>query len=176
MQYLKGLQFSSQHSRSREPSFFVIHAIHEFLKNEQGEYLHYTQFIENLGLSFHYAILPDGSIFQHLTLDKVGYHAKNYNTASVGIELVIPGPSNSYEAFLRKMTDKGAMSYPIRQYSALADLITNHIKQDLVIDVNTGKPAITYHSDLGNELKKDPGVNFDRVLLNKLLLNRMEDE
>ena len=68
----------------------------------------YDTFIQR-GLSVHYIVDKDGTIYYLTPENKIAWHAKNYNTRSIGIEIVNTGNANDL--------------YTSAQYDAIRQLI-----------------------------------------------------
>ena len=142
------------------PTLLLIHAMGERivveksfkLKNrtiDKGIY-HAHDWLVLLGLSAHFLQNPDGSFIKQAPTNKICYHAKGFNSNSVGIEVLVEG-EYTYETFKEKIkTDWVTQS----QYDTLVDLSND------IIDYWNIK-EVKRHSDVSPERKVDPGSGFD---------------
>src|SRR5210317_1860024 len=88
------LEAGSKHNR---PKMIVVHSMGEFLLDPHP--IHATDFLEKIGLSAHALVAPSGNIYICRDDDQGAYHAKGYNTDSLGIEFLVAGHHN-YGSFL----------------------------------------------------------------------------
>ncbi|MEN3971351.1 N-acetylmuramoyl-L-alanine amidase [Sphingomicrobium sp. XHP0235] len=103
------------------------------------------------GVSAHYCIVEDGTIYQLVDEEKRAWHAgKSYwrgitdvNSASVGIEIVNPGHEFGYPDF------------PDEQIAALIPLLS-----DIKNRHGISRGNIVGHSDVAPRRKQDPGEKF----------------
>jgi N-acetylmuramoyl-L-alanine amidase len=110
------------------------------------------------GVSAHYTIDEDGTVYAHVPEARRAWHAgvshwagvDNVNSRSIGIELVNPGHEYGYRAF------------PEAQIAALIDLCTGILKRHPI------PPArVLGHSDVAPSRKEDPGELFPWARLAK---------
>lgn len=73
------------------PDRFLIHAMGEFVKSDDGHVMYAPQWIEFLGLSVHAFVTPDGRVIESFGPTIKGAHAAPFNTGSIGFELLVPG-------------------------------------------------------------------------------------
>ncbi len=130
--------------------------------------LHYTGMIatgaalarlcnKESGVSAHYLIDDDGTLYQLVADDKRAWHAgkafwrgsNDVNSASIGIELSNPGHAFGYRAF------------PAAQIEALQDLLTDLFARHPSLDSQN----IWGHADVAPARKEDPGELFPWQLL-----------
>ena len=103
------------------------------------------------GVSAHYCIVEDGTIYQLVDEEQRAWHAgKSYwrvisdvNSASVGIEIVNPGHEFGYPDF------------PDEQIAALIPLLS-----DIKNRHGVSRGNIVGHSDIAPRRKQDPGEKF----------------
>ncbi|MFV0645692.1 MAG: N-acetylmuramoyl-L-alanine amidase [Sphingomonadaceae bacterium] len=122
---------------------------------------------EEAGVSAHYLIDEDGTLFALVDEDKRAWHAgKSYwrgvtdiNSASIGIELVNPGHEFGYRPF------------PDAQINILIPLLADIMRRHDVPRAN-----VVAHSDIAPARKEDPGELFpwDRLAEYRLCLPRPE--
>lgn len=102
-------------------------------------------------VSAHYTIDEDGTIYQHVELDKRAWHAgksfwrgvTDMNSASIGIEIVNPGHEHGYRP------------YPDIQISSLITFMRDLVKEFYIDPQN-----VLAHSDIAPRRKEDPGELF----------------
>lgn len=152
------IQLPSRHSRIREQmvSTLVVHAMGEWVVDDDGRFHHAADWLDQIGLSVHAFILPDGRIVQ--TLDPkhfVAFHAKGVNNISAGAEFLIAGPQ-SYHDLLERMRDTAHSPYTEAQYRSGGYLYGLWAR-------TLGLPwaAIQGHEAIDPERKYDPGTAFD---------------
>ena len=103
------------------------------------------------GVSAHYTIDEDGTVYRHVAEDKRAWHAgvsywrgtTDINSASVGIEIVNPGHEFGYRPF------------PDEQIASLIPLLAD-IKERHGIS----RGNVVGHSDIAPSRKEDPGELF----------------
>lgn len=131
-----------------DPKTVVIHAMGEFIDTDGIDY-YASEYLEKLGLSAHYLITPSGVQIKTREVTQGAFHAKGYNTDSLGIEILVPGLHN-YASFLQAIETNYVSDI---QYTSLVSLCRFLNK----------KYQLTYkrHSDLSPDRKFDPGDGFD---------------
>ena len=130
------------------PNLIIVHAMAEIIDTEPIDYPA-VDWLRKLGLSAHAFVTPSGIIIRSRQDDQGGYHAKGFNTDSLGVEFLVPG-LHTYPTFLEAMKRKYLTT---GQYNAGVDLV-RYWKQQHGID------RIDRHSDLDPERKVDPGRGF----------------
>ena len=85
--------------RHQTPNKIVVHAMGEFINNKPA-----WAFLESIGLSAHIFVTPSGVIVRSRKDRQGAWHAKGFNTDSLGIEFLVPGESESRAARCRKST------------------------------------------------------------------------
>jgi N-acetyl-anhydromuramyl-L-alanine amidase AmpD len=133
---------------NNSPKLCVIHAIGQYIDTDGVDY-HATEWLDKLGLSAHY-LIDQSVVIKTREETQGGFHAKGFNTDSIGIEILVPG-LHDYATFLE------AIKTPYidgNQYQLLIDLCKEIISRH---------PHIVFkrHSDLSPERKFDPGAGFD---------------
>lgn len=141
---------------------------------EYGEAIHYASGTGNSG---HYYIDRDGSVHCWVNELKIAHHVKDYNSRSIGIELVNNG---RYPDWLHSQHQEPKDAYPDAQIDALIQLI-QHLHAN-----NHNLKHITGHEDLDQRMvpasddpsksvrrKIDPGPLFPwaHVMKNIQLIN-----
>ncbi len=140
------------------PRRIVIHAMAEYIeadlqtarqyKVKPGRY-HAYHWLAIARLSAHSLITPAGANILARPSDRTAWHAKAYNTDSLGIEFLVTGAHN-YETFLEAIkTDYLSQA----QYQAGVDQVREWLHLYPIEQVDT-------HSDLDPVRKKDPGAGF----------------
>lgn len=133
---------------NQAPSRIVVHAMGEYIDFDPHDY-HAVEFLRKIGLSAHAFVTPSGVIIRSRADDTGAYHAKDFNTDSLGVEFLVPGV-HTYTTFLDTIKRK-YLTTP--QYQAGVDLIQDWRAQH-------GIATIDRHSDLNPGRKSDPGKGF----------------
>ena len=84
-------------AKSQIPSRIVLHSMGEYIKTDAGAKFA-PDFLRDIGLSVHALICPDGTIIRCREDHQGAYHAKNFNTNSLGVEFLVPGV-HTYSSF-----------------------------------------------------------------------------
>lgn len=138
------LDYGSNHNTPRK---IVIHAMGEYIKDPSP--MMAVDFLEKLGLSAHYLILPNSDIMLCRNPEQGAYHARGYNTDSIGIEYLVEGV-HDYGTFLAAIKEPYITP---GQWEAGIELV-NHLTE--LYDIH----SIDRHSDLSPGRKLDPGDGF----------------
>ena len=126
------------------PDTLVIHAMSEYINGMYAD-----EFLSSMGLSAHFLLKPNGEFIKLRKTTEVAWHAKGFNTNSIGIEVLVEG-SHTYDTFLEKIKTDWVKP---EQYKALIEM-SNGIIEHYDIE------KVVRHSDLSPERKKDPGDGF----------------
>ncbi len=118
-----------------------------------GKY-HAHEWLGLLGLSAHFLIEPNGDVIKQRKTTEVCWHARGFNTGSVGIELLVGGVWD-YAKFKKRIKQDWVN---IQQLDTLVELSNNIIEY-----FNIDHKDVLRHSDISPERKKDPGqgMNWD---------------
>ena len=152
------------------PTLLVIHAMGEYIrvtepfKNRLGDTIdigvyHAHEWLQMLGLSAHYLIEPNGDIIKQRSTKEMCWHAKGYNTGSVGIEVLVEGTWD-YVSFKKRIKEDYVTS---DQFEALVEKSNDIIEYFGIEDIKR-------HSDLSPDRKVDPGTGFDWEGFNNRLI------
>jgi N-acetyl-anhydromuramyl-L-alanine amidase AmpD len=143
-------------SHFNNPQRIIIHAIGEVIVRDGVEWPA-DKFLEEIGLSCHAIIWPDGDVTRMRNDSEGAYHAKGHNTDTLGIEFAVKGEFHSYQEF----TDRIKTPYlTMKQYDTglwqVRDWMQRH-------DIRQTKDTIVTHAELSPERKVDPGVGFPQT-------------
>jgi len=86
------------------PQRIILHAMGEFIDTDGRDYFA-ADFLKKLGLSAHMLITPSGVAIKCREYNQGAYHAKGYNTNTLGIEFLVPG-LHTYESFLEAINSE----------------------------------------------------------------------
>lgn len=136
-------------SRNNFPEFIVVHAMGEKIDVEGAPSA--ASYLESVGLSAHALVAPSGYIILCRPEDKGAYHAKGFNSNSLGIEFLVEGNHN-YGSFIEAIKKDYITE---KQYKSGLDLIRMWMYS---WDIQPN--CIFRHSDLSPERKVDPGSGF----------------
>ncbi len=130
------------------PVMQIIHAMGEWIKDDDGKIYSAEEWLAKLRLSAHFLVTPSGVIIQLRDIEEIAYHAKNYNVGTVGTEYLVSGVYN-YGTFLEAIKRPYLTS---EQFDAGAELSIMLTEQG-VMDIDR-------HDFLDPSRKKDPGLGF----------------
>ena len=143
------------------PERAVIHCMAEFIdykgvRYSAWDFLNLVDLPDKVGLSAHVLIPPDGTRIRCRADTEMAWHAKDFNTNSLGVEMLVPGVFNL--ADLKRRT----------QTPYLSDAQMNSLVQQILIWKNEHRlQRIDRHSDLDPVRRWfDPGegFNFEELL------------
>lgn len=136
-------------NRYNNPKMIIVHCMGEFILDPHP--IHASDFLAKLGLSAHALVAPNGDIYICRDDDKGAYHARGYNTDSLGIEFLVEGHHN-YGTFLEKIKTDYITD---AQWQAGINAVRNWgQKHEIPVE------KILRHSDISPGRKVDPGVGF----------------
>lgn len=131
------------------PNRVVVHAMGEYIKHGNS-HLYAPAFLNEYRLSAHILVKPDGEVIR-CRYDKEGaYHAKGYNTDSLGIEFLVEG-EHDYSSFINKIKTNYITS---AQYDSGIDVVMDWMASYSILNIDR-------HSDLSPGRKVDPGTGFN---------------
>lgn len=139
-------EFGSKHNN---PKMVVVHCMGEFLLDPHP--IHATDFLIKIGLSAHALIEPNGNIIICRDDDQGAYHARGYNTDSLGIEFLVEG-HHDYSTFLEAIK---ADYITLDQWDAGVAAVQSWVKS-----YSIPKDRVVRHSDISPGRKVDPGSGF----------------
>ena len=149
------------------PRMIIIHAMAEYItadkataakfKIKRGNY-HAYRWLDIAGLSAHCLITPTGAIIRPRRDNETAWHARHFNTDSLGIEFLIPG-AHDYASFLEAM--KTDYLTPAA-FDAGIDQVRDWLTRYTIDDIKT-------HSQVDPARKKDPGPGFPVSRFNEAL-------
>lgn len=123
--------------------------LHEHL----GERVYAATWLDLIGLSAHLLIASDGTPIRCRDDEQGAWHAKSYNSDSLGIEVLVPGVFG-YGAFLEAI-DEPWLSQA--QYITTVGAV-RQLRGKWGIGTQPGE--LDRHCDLSPDRKKDPGRGF----------------
>jgi len=141
-------------AKKQIPTRIVIHSMAEFIKLDSGT-KHAYDFLKDIGLSAHALICPDGTVMLCREDTQGAWHAKGFNTNSLGVEFLVKG-IHTYGSF-KKTIKKPYLT--IEQHIAGVELLRQWCSDH---DIK----SIDRHSSLSPKRKVDPGkgLPFDLIL------------
>lgn len=135
------------------PKLIVVHAMAEYILMDNGEILHAYDLLKKIKLSAHRLITPGGITIVCREDSEKAWHAKGYNTNSLGIEILVPGVYD-YEGFVYTMENdeewwtKKQVSKAIKEVEIWKDRY------------NLSNSQIKMHCEIDPQRKVDPGKYF----------------
>ena len=136
-------------NRHNVPKMIVVHSMGEFILDPQP--IHATDFLAKLGLSAHALVDPKGDVYICRDDDEGAYHARSYNTNSLGIEFLVEG-HHTYGSFLDAIK---ADYITLDQWDAGVAAVKSWAEA-----YNIPRDKIVRHSDISPGRKVDPGSGF----------------
>lgn len=157
-------------TRTKPVDGIIIHSMAEEI---DGQFAY--DFLDEIGLSAHYLVLPSGDIIHGPDPDRVAYHAgkskwgeqTNLNETFVGIEVLVKG-NHTYGSFLEAIKDPN--TFKEKQYKACAGICNGLMNNYQRIT----KERILRHStvsgpEVREDPKKDPGEGFKMSKLKEMI-------
>jgi N-acetyl-anhydromuramyl-L-alanine amidase AmpD len=143
-------QHSAYGSPHQKPNTIIVHAMGEYVMSDDGEtYNHAPVFLDRMQLSAHALVAPDGTVYRCRTDDEGAYHARGFNTDSLGIEVLVEG-KHDYGSFLEKIKTDYVTA---EQYAAVVEQCREWARLH-------GIARFVRHSDVSPGRKLDPGAGF----------------
>jgi len=137
---------------TQRPRRIIVHAM-AYQIDYEGERLYAATFLARVGLSAHILVAPDGQRIC-CRYDRQGaYHAKGYNTDSLGIEVLVPNVY-SYTPFVERIKEPWV---GLRQLTATVDQVAGWCRE---YGIKPERGQLDRHSDIDPERKVDPGQGF----------------
>lgn len=132
------------------PKRGIIHAMGEFIKDDDGTVYSAADWLIKCGWSAHLLIHPSGDVMRCRRNDQVAWHAKGYNIGTLGAEFLVPG-IHDYGTFIETIKKPYLTD---AEYAAGVDIIRREWVGDL------GILHFNRHSDVDPARKVDPGDGF----------------
>lgn len=132
-----------------EPKMIVVHCMGEYVKDVDGDFIFAPRLLENMGLSAHAMVAPDGKIYRCREDNEGASHAKDFNTDSLGIEILVAG-QHDYASFTKAIKTDYVTA---QQWDAAVWQVREWVRL-------YGITKIVRHSDLSPSRKIDPGSGF----------------
>lgn len=133
--------------KSLLPDAVLVHSMGEFI--ELGDVdPPAREYLDQLGLSAHSLIHPDGLNERLRDDDQGAFHARGWNGNALGIEFLVPG-AHTYATFLKAIRTPYLSS---AQYAAGLEQVRAWVKK-----FNIPRDRVLRHSDVSPGRKYDPG-------------------
>ncbi len=156
------MDYSHNYRKRKKP-------VHGLVVHSMGEYVNGTyapHFLEDIGLSCHYFITPNGRLLETLSENKVAFHAgvsewngeTNLNETFLGVELLIEG-DHDWKSHIEAMKDP--KSFTDAHYQALVDLTCDLRKQFDIPFKNIVRHSDVSGPEVRRDFKRDVGEAFD---------------
>jgi len=131
------------------PKLIVVHCMGEFIIDPKP--IHAPDFLDGYKLSAHQLIAPDGDVYICRDDDERAWHARGYNTDSLGVEFLVEG-EHTYATFLEAIKTPYVNT---AQWEAGIEVVREWIE---AYDIPIAQ--IVRHSDISPGRKVDPGSGF----------------
>lgn len=131
------------------PDTIIVHAMGEYIQVGESDYEHAPDYLMRQGLSAHAMAAPDGTIYRCRPDSLGAYHAREHNTDSLGIEVMVSG-KHDYNSFARAI---GTHYLTDAQYDAVVWQCKEWMQKHKIT-------KILRHSDVSPGRKIDPGDGF----------------
>lgn len=125
----------------------IMHAMGEYIGNQYA-----PDFLDSIKLSAHVLVTPSGSIIKCREDTEVAWHAKGFNSNSLGVEFLVPG-HHDYGTFLDTIAQPGWLTP--EQFDAGVNLVAAWAYK-----YGLNGDQLVRHSDIDPDRKKDPGAGF----------------
>lgn len=135
-------------TRSNNPDKIIVHSMGENINNN-GDVYDAVEWLKFLKLSAHALILPNGDVIRCRDDNQRAWHARGYNTDSLGVEFLVPG-IHDYGSFLNMIKSEWVSD---EQYASGIELLNQWIDSHNI-------ETIARHSDVSPGRKVDPGDGF----------------
>jgi N-acetyl-anhydromuramyl-L-alanine amidase AmpD len=150
-------RFLAHGKEGSKPKLIIIHAMAESIIDDGG--WDAVEYLDKIGLSAHSLIYPNGVNVRCRHDNQTAYHAKGYNSDSLGIEFLVPG-THDYGSFIEAiktpyLSEEQYQSglYQVREWIRLHDIqeIARHCDKDPYrkVDPGDGFPWEDFLHDLG---------------------------
>ncbi len=130
------------------PKLIVVHAMGEYIKDPDPIFA--PDFLEKCGYSAHALIVPNGDVMICRNEQSGAYHARGFNTDSLGVEFLVSGV-HDYGSFLDAIKTDWVTH---EQWAAGIELVRSWKAKYKIEDVKR-------HSDISPGRKVDPGSGFE---------------
>lgn len=157
---------------AQTPDRIIVHALahkipitketKEYYEREQGrdvgkvgEIVYAATWLDRLGLSAHQLVAPAGDVIRCREDIQGAWHARGFNTNSLGIEILVPGIL-TYGEFLDKIHEPWCRPGGPQFNAAVESVVDWCVSWN--IPVRPGR--IDRHSDVDPARKYDPGPGF----------------
>jgi len=137
---------------NQTPRRIVVHAMAHQIDDE-GKRVYAATYLDRVGLSAHILVAPDGTLIRCRQDCEGAYHAKGYNTDSLGIEVLVPNVY-SYTPFVERIKEPWV---GLRQLTATVDQVADWCRE---YGIKPERGQLDRHSDIDPERKVDPGQGF----------------
>lgn len=133
------------------PRGIVVHSMAYRLDMEDGEEPRYAaSFLDEIGLSAHALVAPDGTIIRCRDDLEGAWHAKGFNYDTLGIEVLTDG-THTYDSWAEAIADPWWPTQ--RQVQSAARQVADWLDQYPI-------EWVRRHSDVDPDRKIDPGGGF----------------
>jgi AmpD protein len=136
-------------SSENHPNKIVVHCMGEFIVDQTAN--HAPDFLDGYKLSAHALVEPNGDIIRCRDDDERAWHARGYNTNSLGVEFLVEG-EHTYATFLEAIKTEYVTT---AQWEAGVELV-----KEWAFLYSIPEENIHRHSDLSPGRKVDPGEGF----------------
>jgi len=138
---------------SQTPRRIIVHAMAHKIRVSEDNVAYAASFMYRKGLSAHILVAPDGTPIRCRNDDEGAWHAKGYNTDSLGIEVLVDGEHN-YSTFMEAIETYWPTD---RQLSTAIDVVADWCSQ---WDIGTEPGQLDRHCDVSPNRKRDPGRGY----------------
>jgi N-acetyl-anhydromuramyl-L-alanine amidase AmpD len=137
---------------TQRPKGIIVHAM-GYQVDYNGARVYAASLLEQLGLSAHILVAPDGTRIRCRKDTEVAWQAKGYNTGYLGIEVLCP---EAYDlAMLKRRTAEPGWVAPQQMLSVIEQV------KEWVADWDINRDMVRRHSDIDPIRRSfDPGAGF----------------
>lgn len=128
----------------------VLHCMGEFIDTDNED--HYaTEWLKYKKYSAHVMVTPTGTLIRCVPDNYVAWHARAYNSFSLGVEFLVPGLHN-WNTFVKAIKH----NYVSTEQLAAGVWLVNRWLKDYKISVDN----VVTHQEIDPDRKNDPGPGF----------------
>lgn len=135
--------------KNQTPKRIIVHAMGQHIV-VGDDIMFAPDFLDHMGLSAHLLVDPSGELIRCRNDGQGAWHAKGFNTDSLGIEFLVEGV-HDYKSFLKAIQENYITQ---KQWVVGVAAINQWMGQHNI-------KMIDRHSDVDPDRKKDPGSGFD---------------
>jgi N-acetyl-anhydromuramyl-L-alanine amidase AmpD len=144
-----GDSYHGQQTLVNRPEIIIVHAMAEFIRDTDDKVYHAVDWLDELKLSAHLLVAPDGVEYRCREDNEVAWHAMGHNYDTLGIEFLVSGIHRRH-SFHQAIRNDYVTEL---QYNTGVHAVKNWTSIHSIRDIKR-------HSDIDSSRKQDPGIGF----------------